>query len=147
MPQPWIPRDAEDEEVQLQLAIALSMGGGAAAAHGGSAGGGGSSGGGGGDDGGSRKRRREGDGSGRPPTNIEVIDLDDGNHTVADLDALLTVGTHVRMQHLTNHASLNNRRGVVRRYDVELRRYMVTVRVGDAEVEHAVRAENLVARQ
>ena len=69
-----------------------------------------------------------------------------GDHAVVDLDALLVAGTHVRMQHLTNHASLNNRRGVVRRYDVELRRYVVAVRVGDAEVEHAVRAENLVAR-
>jgi hypothetical protein len=69
-----------------------------------------------------------------------------GGHTVVDPDALLAAGTHVRMQHLTSHASLNNRRGVVRRYDVELRRFVVTVRVGDAEVEHAVRAENLVAR-
>ena len=69
-----------------------------------------------------------------------------GGHAAMDLDARLDAGTHVRMQHLTNHASLNNRRGVVRRYDVKLRRYVVTVRVGDAEVEHAVRAENLVAR-
>ena len=50
------------------------------------------------------------------------------------------------MQHLTKDTSLNNRRGVVRRYDSELRRYVVMVRVGDAEVEHAVKPENLVAR-
>ena len=63
-----------------------------------------------------------------------------------DVEARLAVGTHVRMQHLTKDTSLNNRRGVVRRYDSELRRYVVMVRVGDAEVEHAVKPENLVAR-
>ena len=69
-----------------------------------------------------------------------------GGHEAVDVEARLAVGTHVRMQHLTKDTSLNNRRGVVRRYDSELRRYVVMVRVGDAEVEHTVKPENLVAR-